>query len=185
MSAKLPAVLIRSLESIKRLKIFVPGQGELRGHLVAEALEDAARPSQYIGRNVAANLDGSSNVPSTPSAITAKHIGGGLVDFSIQDQATHPAINYFVEVADNPGFSNARVVHSSPSRNGMVFLPSGNWYMRTYSQYQYSGSVSNAGGSVPSTKVTVTGSIATGTLLASQGSGTGTGSTPGAGFGSL
>jgi hypothetical protein len=181
--AKLPSVIIRSIEQIRRMSIFVPGQGALRGHLLAEAFEDAAKPSQYLGRNIAANLDGSSNIPKPPTSITAKHLGGGLVDIAISDQPKHPAINYFVEVAANPGFVGARVVHSSPSRNASVLLPNGTWYLRAYSQYQYAGSSSNSGDSVPSTSVSVTGSIVTGTLLASQGSGTGTAS--GAGFGTL
>lgn len=185
MSTKLPNVSLRNIESVRRTKIFVPNQGEVRGYELAESIEDAARPSQYFGRNMAANLDGSANTPNIPSGIQAKHLGGGLVDVAITDQAQHPAINYFVEVADNPGFSAARVAYSGPSRNALVTLPNGKWYVRTYSQYQYAGSQSNSNQNPPSTNVMVTGSIATGSLLSSQGSGTGTGQTPGAGFGTL
>lgn len=185
MSEKLPQVAIRSIETIRRTKIMVPGHGELRGHLFAEALEDATKPSQFLGRNIAANLDGSASVPKSPSAILAKHVGGGLIDVSIQDQPLHPAVNYFVELSNNPGFSGARVVHSGPSRNATVMVPNGKWYLRAYSQYHYSGSPSNSGDPAPATSVVVSGSLATGTLLPSQGSGTGSGQTPGAGFGTL
>jgi len=184
-SKKIPNVALRNIESLKRMKIFVPNQGQVQGHLIAEAIQDAAKPSQYLGRNLAAQIDGSANVPNAPSGIQAKHLGGGLVDVAITDQAKHPAINYFVEVADNPGFRNSRVVQSSPSRNGLVTLPNGTWHIRAYSQYQYSGSPSNSNQNPPSTSVMVTGSIASESLLNSQGSGTGNGQTPGSGFGEL
>jgi len=186
MSQKLPNVPLRNIESVKRMKVFVPDKGHVQGHLIAESIQDAAKPGQYLGRNLAANIDGTPNTPNVPSAIDAKHIGGGMIDVAISHQAQHPATNYFVELADNPGFSGARVVYSGPSRNVLVGpVPNGNWHMRTYSQYQYSGSAANSNQRIPSTKVAVSGSVATGSLLTSQGSGTGTGQTPGAGFGEL
>lgn len=103
MSKKIPNVALRNIESLKRMKIFVPNQGQVQGHLIAEAIQDAAKPSQYLGRNLAAQIDGSANVPNAPSGIQAKHLGGGMIDVSISDQAQHPATNYFVELADNPG----------------------------------------------------------------------------------
>lgn len=185
MSKKIPQVSLRNIESIKRMHVFIPNNANIKGYEIGEAIQDAAKPSQYLGRNLAANIDGTENAPNIPSSIQAKHLGGGLVDVAITDQAKHPAINYFVEVADNPGFRNSRVVQSSPSRNGLVTLPNGTWHIRAYSQYQYSGSPSNSNQNPPSTSVMVTGSIASESLLNSQGSGTGTGQTPGAGFGEL
>jgi hypothetical protein len=185
-SKKIPNVALRNIESIKRMHVFIPNNANIKGYEIGEAIQDAAKPSQYLGRNLAAQIDGSANVPNAPSGIQAKHLGGGMIDVSISDQAQHPATNYFVELADNPGFSGARVVYSGPSRNALVGpVPNGDWHIRTYSQFQYSGSQANSNSNPPSTKVTVTGSVVSGSLLNSQGSGTGTGQTPGAGFGEL
>ena len=165
-----PNVTIRNRGYIQNVKIS-PNQGTLEGYKIAEAFDDVGGAVSNVANQLASSPDGTPITPPNVGAFQAKHIGSGTLHFSITDNGKiQRAINYVVELSDNPSFSNSQYVHFSPSRNGFVpNLPNGSWYMKAYSQYQHGGPPSSP---VVHGPIVVAGSSSTG-LLSSQGSGTG------------
>lgn len=106
-------------------------------------------------------------------AVTASN---GIFSASVVDKSSvHLGISYFLEYADNPNFDNSHTLFMGPSRNeNGLFLGSGTFYFRAFSQYQNSAAGQKVvyGGSTP-TGVSGGGTISGPTLPPSQGSGTG------------
>jgi hypothetical protein len=118
--------------------------------------------------------------PNPPQALNIK-AADGLVHATIQDGSNRSrAREYFLEYANEPGFSAPHVQHLGVGRHAFINLPAKNdsgvaqpWYFRTYSMDKGSKSASpkiNYGGSTP-TAVSVGGTIQL-TPLASTGAGT-------------
>jgi hypothetical protein len=158
--------------------------------IVGQKLHEAL---QYIvdGVNQAhANAATSSTVlppPPRPDAFTVNTCAAGFAYFGVKHNGNiQRGIHYFVEHADNPGFTNAHVVPLGPSRNGQLYIGNATRYFRTYAGYPGSNTMSektNFGGNNP---VAVVGGGSTApNFTASFGSGTAPtdGSQPGTGFG--
>ena len=150
------------------------------GVKLSEAFDDVGKGVDNVAAQMGADPNGSPRVPPSIAKLEAQHLGNGILDFAITDNGTvNRAIDYVVELADNPNFSGARTVHFSPSRNGTAMVPNGDWYLKAYSQYRLGGPPS---GALTSGKVTVTGS-ASKSLFGTQGCGAAPANTTGQGAG--
>ena len=114
--------------------------------------------------------------PPQVTGINVVTLGTGAVDVTFTDRgAVNQGVNYFVEHADNPNFSNPRQEDFGGRRNGVIVIGSGTRYFRVFSQYRYPWSLPNNpvvfGGVGAPTSVTG-GGTATPALQASTGSGT-------------
>lgn len=115
--------------------------------------------------------------PPSIQGINATAANGSFIITVTDKSATHFGINYFVEYADNANFDNVHTLFLGPSRTSPpVFLGSGTFYFRAFSQYLNSAPSARViyGGTNP-TGVAGGGTIAGPTLPPSQGSGVGQG----------
>lgn len=135
--------LVKQLEAV-RLKNFELG----------EALDDLIRAHNNTSQNLQNDPNGADVVPSAAQGLSINtgtqsyttsdgknvQIGGG-VHVAITDNSAGlgRAVHYFVEYDVTPNFTNPWVEHFGPSRNKMLSLPNGTYYLRTYSQYPAGG----------------------------------------------
>jgi hypothetical protein len=123
-----------------------------------------------------AGLGPSGQIPAPQIESISVTATNGVFSISVTDKsATHLGISYFCEYADNPNFDNSHTLFMGPSRNeNGLFLGSGTFYFRAFSQYQNSPKSAKVvfGGSTP-TGVAGGGAIAGPTLPPSNGSGSG------------
>lgn len=168
---------IRNLPYLQ--KINIPG---LEGHKLAEAFDDLGNGIGNISNQMASNPDGRQITPPKISSVQAQHLGAGILNFAIVDNAAQlqRAVDYTVEISPNSGFSSSETIHFSPSRNGHVPVPNGKWYVKAYSQYRYGGGPSE---SLITGPISVTGSPY-GSRLGGQGCGTAAPNATGQGAGS-
>jgi len=160
-----PIIRIKTRNAIQTAPL-----GKLEGHIVAKALDDLNSGVGTVANRLANDPNGTEVIPTNIAGVSAKHLGNGLVDIAINDPSLiQSAISYHVEYDTNPNFTSSRYAFLGPSRNHTITLPNGIYYIKAYSQYQYGGSPSNGKVTGP---IVVQGS-ASGTLLATQGSGTG------------
>lgn len=129
--------------------------------------------------NITQQVNGSSSSqPLSPPSIGGLDVKAANGHFSIAIMDGSPiyrGINYFVEHADNPQFTNAHVIDIGASRNHTVFLGNTTRYFRAYSSYGTSPPNTPAyfGSQVAPTAVTGGGVVGGPSFTASQGSGTG------------
>ena len=156
------------------------------GQFLANALIRLQDGANNIATQV--GVDVFNTIPSLPpiQAVNVSSDGSNLVHVTItHNLPTQKNLKYFLEVASNPGFANALPEDLGSSRQRVLSLPQGTYYIRGY--HQASGSLPskpvNYGGEVPTSVVINTGSSVS--LLASTGSGTAApdGSQPGQGLG--
>lgn len=90
-------------------------------------------------QNVAQQVNGSSrSTPKAPPSIGGLAVTGqnGHFNVAIHDEGPiYRGINYFVEHADNPHFTNPHVIDLGASRNHNLFLGNVPRYFRAYSSY--------------------------------------------------
>lgn len=166
------SLIVRSLNHIRQIP-------ELTR--VAEAIDDLLKGHDNVAAQLATNPNGANVIPENIAQIQAKHLGNGLVDFSITDNSSvSRAIEYHVEYDTSPSFTNPRGLSLGPWRNGSVPMPNGIYYVRAYSQYPAGGPPSKP---ISAQGTVVVSNSATLPLLTSQGSGTGN-PHAGGGFGS-
>jgi len=166
-------VNVRNSAYIKGLNIS-QGKGDLQGWKLGEAMDDLASASGNIANQIASNPSGTDVVPPNVAQLKVQHWGAGQIEFQITDNSpVQRAIDYVVEAADNPQFQNSHIVHVSPSRNGTVIRPNGNWWFKAYSQYRFGGPPSSP---IVAAPVTVTGGQ-NAAIYPTQGAGTNSGST--------
>lgn len=131
-----------------------------------------------------AGLGASGNIAPPAMQSISVTAANGIFSVALVDKSLpHLGISYFVEYADNPAFDNVHTLYLGPSRNeNGLFLGSGTFYFRGFSQYQNSEQSNKIvyGGAKP-TGVSGGGAIAGPTLPPSQGSGAGTGESGGFG----
>lgn len=157
--------IIRNLPYLQNIRI-TEGHGSLEGYKLAEALDDVGSSVGTVANQLGANPDGVNVIPPNIGSLLAAHHGNGLLDFSIIDNGQiQRAVDYVIELADNSGFANPRVIHYSPSRNGQTVVPNGAWWLKGYSQYRHGGPPSRP---VIYGPISVAGSV-NATLLAGQG----------------
>jgi hypothetical protein len=159
-------------------KLNLPNLGYIRalknapidGPKLAETFDSVSRGVGNVANRLASNPSGVDNNPPQIAMLEAQHLGNGLVDIAITDNGNiQSAISYYVEYSVAPGFPNSRYIHLGTSRNATVYLPNGSYYFKAYSQYISGGQASPPKMIGPVQVV----NSASGTLLASQGSGTG------------
>jgi len=156
-------------------KSSTPNLGAIRSKdpLLGDALQYLEDRLTLLEKQTTAST-GSSSPPSKIASLNVIS-ANGVFDVSITDSSpVLRGINYFVEYSTNPQFTKPIVVDLGASRNHRMFLDSGTYYFRAYSQYPTSErSVPVYFGShVSPTGVAGGGAIAGPTPLGSQGSGT-------------
>lgn len=161
-------------------------QVRLKNYELGEAFDDLIRAHDNTSQNLQNDPNGKPIVPSQVSGLAVSlgtqsfatsdgknlQIGGG-VHVAITDNSENlgRAVHYFVEYDVTPNFVSPWVEHLGPSRNKMLSLPNGTYYLRTYSQYPAGGPPSAP--TVYPTPVVIANSPFP-SLLPSQSSGTGT-----------
>lgn len=108
------------------------------GSKLAEALQSIASQATNVEQQVNGNPSGQ---PQAPPAINGVKVTGqnGHFNVAIQDPNTiYRGVQYFVEHADNPQFTNSHIVHMGDSRNANLFLGNTTRYFRAYSSYSSS-----------------------------------------------
>lgn len=116
--------------------------------------------------------------PNAPPSIGGLKVTGqnGHFNIAITDASpVYRGVNYFVEHADNPHFTNPHVIDLGASRNHNIFLGNVTRYFRAYSSYAGSpiGSPAYFGSGAQPTPVVGGGENSGPNFTASQGSGTG------------
>lgn len=145
------------------------------GSRLYEIVSDLNTQHQNLAEQV--NGNGSSQ-PNAPPSIGGLQVTGQNGHFSIAITDNSPiyrGVNYFVEHADNPHFTNPHVIDLGASRNHNVFLGNVTRYWRAYSSYPTSGPGTPAyfGSQVLPTPVQGGGPTGGPNFTSSQGSGTG------------
>lgn len=163
---------IRNLDYLKSLPDF--------GAKLYEALSDLASQINTHAMQTNANPQGATIAPPRIAGVVATAQNG---HFSIQitdNGKIYRGIQYYVEHADNPSFTNPQVIHLGDARNHYIFLGSVTRYFRAYSSYASSAPSAPAyhGGATP-VAVVGGGTVGGPVFQSSQGSGTGA---PGAGL---
>ena len=157
---------------------FIRSATEFSGDLgvkIAEALESIALQASNGQQQTNANPTGTPQPPPAPDNL---HVMGQNGHFSIaiaHDAPFYRGINYSVEHADNPQFTNPHAIDMGASRNHNVFLGNVTRYWRAVAAYGNSGPSSPVymGGFAQPTPVQGGGDIGGPAFTASQGSGTG------------
>ncbi len=145
------------------------------GAKLYEALTDLVEQHQTLSQQVNGNGTGE---PLPPPAVSGVKVTGkgGHFSIAIQDEGQiYRDVQYYVEHADNPQFSNPSVIHLGHTRNHNVFLGNVTRYWRAYSAYASSPAGPPAyHGSVGAPQPVVGGGAIEGPeMLPSEGSGTG------------
>jgi len=139
-------------------------------------LAEALLSVQQAHNNVESQVNGNSTGgPQPPPTINGVQVTGqnGFLHVAIQhDEPFYRGINYFVEHADNPQFTNPQIVKAGDVRN--VTIPAGGQrYVRAYASYASSHPGQPAYHGSPVEPIPVdTGGVGP-AFLPSQGSGTG------------
>lgn len=134
--------------AIKNLS-FIRSSGDF-GTKLAEALESIAQQASNGQQQANVNPTGQ---PQPPPAVDSLQVTGQNGHFNISiahNQKFFRGVNYFVEHADNPHFTNSHVIDMGASRNHNIFLGNVTRYWRAYSSY----------GSSPPSKPTYMGAAA-------------------------
>lgn len=161
-----------------------------RDPYIGEALKDLAQAVNNMGQRVGTDPNGIFPTPQEISSISVVAANGvfdiQIVDDHLRSVGLPVPITYFAEYSTDKNFINPPpiVVNMGPSRNKVIFLGSQTLFWRGYSQYFGSKPSPPVvfGGSKP-IGVVGGGAIAPPAPQKSQGSGSGTPSNPGAGFG--
>lgn len=144
---------------------------------VGLALDDIWYQNMHTRLQTGVNAPGVQS--SAPPQITAFGVtsSNGQFFFVITDNSPiNRNINYYVEYSTDIGFSHPHVLDLGASRTGTLWLGSGSFYFRAYSQYTpVSPPSSFVNFGIPPTLVAGGGSFAGVTLPQSTGSGTGLG----------
>lgn len=163
----------------------LPKLGKLK--TISTDLHDTVKQIQsYVNAfSVQMGLDANRSFPAPgpPQQVIASVAAAtGLMQVSIVDkQPKGRLINYFVDYANNPAFTNAITVPMQATRTCRMYLGVGTYYVRAYSQYF---------GSNPSQKINVGGAVPTPLVVAGEvppgggvPQGSGGGNAGGGGFG--
>lgn len=143
------------------------------GARLYEALNAVQTQSQATEQQTNANPSGQ---PAPPPAINGVHVStgpGGEFQIAITDNGqVARGVNYWVEHADDPSFTNPHVIDLGQSRNHSVYLGSQSLYWRAYSSYIASGASPAAYHGDAAQPLPVTGGVV-GARAPSMGAGTG------------
>ena len=108
------------------------------GAKLAEALQSIARQATNLEQQTNSNPAGEPQAPPTPNSLQVTGQNGHF-NIAIKDNsAIYRGINYWVEHADNPHFTNPVIVPLGQSRNANLFLGNVSRYWRAYSSYSSS-----------------------------------------------
>jgi hypothetical protein len=140
-----------------------------------EAFIDIIKAHEVVSQQV--NGSSSSN-PSPPPAVNGVKVSGagGHLHVAITDNnQIYRGIQYYVEHADNPQFTDPQIVHIGDTRNATIPVGSQSRYVRVYSAYASSApSPAVYHGGADPIPVNGGGSDSGPQFLPSEGSGTGT-----------
>lgn len=146
------------------------------GQKLAEALQSIADAHNNVEQQTNGNGSGNPQAPPQIHALSVTAQNGHFqVAITDHNQNLYRGVQYFVEHADNPNFTNPHIVHMGTSRNMNLFLGNTSRYWRAYSSYPWSGPSSPVyhGGAGSPAIVSGGGSVGGPGFATSQGSGTG------------
>lgn len=154
-------------------KVRVEGHPEF-GAKLYQALQSIQTAHNNVEMQTNTNSTGD---PAPPPAINGFNVKAqnGHFSFEIQDNNDiYRGINYIVEHADNPQFTNAEQIHLNSARNGSQFFGNVTKYFRAYSAYGPSNpSAPRYHGGAQPIAVSGGGSVGGPASTVNQGSGTG------------
>jgi hypothetical protein len=140
-----------------------------------EAFNNVQNGFSALSTQLGSDPNGSDVVPPQIGQVNVSQTKG-FVDVAITDNGSIArAINYYLEIATDAGFSTARVYSLGPSRNWDKVLPNGTYWIRAYSQYPAGGPPSAAVNYGLNPVVISASVIGNHILQGTQGSGTGGG----------
>ncbi len=174
------------LKNIDYLRSLVFKEAPYLGAKLAETLTDISKSVNNVEQQTNANTNGA---PQPPPAINALMVSASNGHFQVainhEGAQFYRGVEYFVEHASNPNFTDSHIVHMGTSRNANLFLGNATRYFKAYAAYpgSHSGPAVFHGGSKQPQPVTGGGAIPAPTFAASQGSGTGTPGQTHSGFG--
>jgi hypothetical protein len=124
------------------------------GTELAQALQRMVDGFNQSAANGAVAASGPLSAPPQIGKLDVSTCPAGFAYMKITDNGhIQRGINYFVEHADNPAFTNAHTVDLQSSRNGQpIYIGNASRYFRAYSHYQGANEASkpvNFGGDVP------------------------------------
>jgi hypothetical protein len=145
------------------------------GKYLYEALRDLVKQDTILADQTNSSLTGT---PQPPGAVNSLSVTAqdGHFNVAITDQnQINRGVQYFVEHADNPQFTNPVIEHIGTTRNANFFLGDVTRYWRAYSAYPGSnpGPPAYHGGAVQPLPVRGGGPLNGPAFQPSQGSGTG------------
>jgi hypothetical protein len=163
---------IKNLDFIRNMA--TPDMPDL-GAKLYEALKSIEVSHNNIAQQVNANSTGN---PEPPPAVDGLKVTGQNGHFSAAITDNNPVyrgVNYFLEHASNPQFTDPTVVNLGATRNHDMFLGNVQRYFRAYSSYSSSAPSRAAyhGTEVDPMPVVGGGSVGGPAFQSSQGSGTG------------
>lgn len=140
-------------------------------------IDQIAQGVNSIEQQTNANATGG---PQPPPPINALHVTANAGHFNIginhEGAEFYRGIQYYVEHADNPQFTNSHTEELGTTRNANLFLGNSTRFFRAYAAYDNSHPGQPAYHGSPAQPIAVTGggAVPGPSFLPSQGSGTGT-----------
>lgn len=116
---------------------FVPNLDYIKSkdHKLGEALESMQNALNLTAQQTNANPTGKVGAPPPIQKVNVS-AANGLHDIQIVDnQQIYRGIEYFLEYSSTASFSAPRVIHVGTARNHSIFLGTGTFFWRAYSQY--------------------------------------------------
>ena len=140
-----------------------------------EALTDIINAHLNIAQQVNGNSTGAPAPPPAISNLSVKAQNGHFTASITDNGQIYRGIQYYIEHADNPQFTDAQRVHLGDSRDHQMFLGNVTRYFRAYSSYSASAPSSPVFHGDSSSPLPVSGGGAIGgpAFQTSQASGTG------------
>lgn len=171
----IPPAALAALQNLKltdREGRAIPGSENI-GRNLAHIFKTIQKDTTTTEQQTNANPNGQ---PTPPPAINSLHVStgpGGEFQAAITDNGQiSRGVNYWLEHADNPHFTNPHVIDMGQSRNWAGHMGSQTLYWRAYSSYSGSPASDSVYHGSAATPKPVTGGVA-GSRAAAQGSGTG------------
>jgi len=161
-----------NLAWVRTLKIpGIPNFGSKMYDLVSSLHQQV----QTIAQQTNSNPLGTPSAPPPVNGLTVQASNGHFVASIRDNNQIYRGVNYWLEHADNPHFTDSQIVPMGNGRNWHSFMGNATRYFRVSSGYSASPGNNHVyfGTSVQPTPVTGGGAIPAPSFLPSQGSGTG------------
>lgn len=166
-----------NIRNLAAIRIFSPDGAPKIGQYIYQALTSSQNATNLLEQQTNSNIQ--AQRPAAPPDVNALKVtaqnGHFQVAITDNNQNLYSGIQYHVEHADNPSFTNSHTIDLGGSRNHNVYLGNVTRYWKAYSSYPSSpvSGPSYHGGSLQPQPVVGGGENAGPAFAPSQGSGTG------------